>query len=699
MSANENIRDSVIRHSIFLEKYGDGLAERVVALLNDVDNDIVKKIASGLITDYSETRLKTLLAELRAINVEVYSNVFDVLKTDLTKQGQATAEYEAKAISEALPAYQATLPTPQKLAVLATTSPIDGFLLKSWTDKMSESRLGKIEQQLRRSITQGETIDQIVSKIRGTREGGFRDGILNKPRHNLRSLVITANSAIASKAREETHRANSDVIKAVMWLSTLDTRTSSACQSLDGKTWALDEPHPTTPHHIRCRSILTPITKSYDELGIAKKEISKTTRASMDGQVPSSTTYGDWLKKQPEGRQNDILGKERADIFRTGKLPFDDLYRKDGSFRTVDELRKKLDLPDAPDVPNVPDAPEPKAEPKPKAFSPINPKITDDTVQVVPRLKAQKQMDSLLTIGANDGRYLADSEFKATKGKGWGKAAFPATMTDEAASMLVALQPELDAISDRFGIPRLRGYRAVSGNRTMGNLGDGSLGVNPTYFNAFASKVGGKSADDFIANVAAKRDAIKGEIDQLRVELDEVKARLKAIKNDQPEWLVIYDEYADKAKAYNAKIKQFNDSAKKAAATSRKGSDSVSEWKVGDDISKRPYNNADYFSGIDRARNVLFHEMAHHVHQMYKKEQKRERGYLPPLERELRAFWLNNFNNIKPETRARRDRQTSTYSLANEKEWFAENFSLVMMGKSELADPDAVAIIERILND
>ena len=42
------------------------------------------------------------------------------------------------------------------------------------------------------------------------------------------------------------------------------------------------------------------------------------TRASMNGQVPATTNYEGWLKKQPEGVQIEVLGKKRYQLWKNG---------------------------------------------------------------------------------------------------------------------------------------------------------------------------------------------------------------------------------------------------------------------------------------------------------------------------------------------------------------------------------------------
>ena len=47
-------------------------------------------------------------------------------------------------------------------------------------------------------------------------------------------------------------------------------------------------------------------------------ELSPSTRASMDGQVPQSTTYQKFLEGKSASRQDEILGPTRGKLFRAG---------------------------------------------------------------------------------------------------------------------------------------------------------------------------------------------------------------------------------------------------------------------------------------------------------------------------------------------------------------------------------------------
>jgi hypothetical protein len=132
-------------------------------------------------------------------------------------------------------------------------------------------------------------------------------------------VVRTATNHFTTQAREITYAENADVVKGVRWVSTLDTRTSFTCIDLDGRVF---EPGvgPRPPAHYNCRSTTVPILKSWKELGLSLPDSPAGTRASMDGQVPSTLTYRDWLSRQPTGIQNEVLGPKLGPLFRAGRL-------------------------------------------------------------------------------------------------------------------------------------------------------------------------------------------------------------------------------------------------------------------------------------------------------------------------------------------------------------------------------------------
>lgn len=154
----------------------------------------------------------------------------------------------------------------------------------------------------------------------------------------------------ANERRLKTFRANRNIIKGVRWLATLDSHCCVICGALDGASWDLDgNPLGDTPFdfhapplHPDCRCVLSPVTKTFREIGFDMDEPSNGQRASCEGPVDGSTTVQDFLERKSPEFVRGVLGEERADLFRSGKLRLRDLITPDCRERTLAELQIML---------------------------------------------------------------------------------------------------------------------------------------------------------------------------------------------------------------------------------------------------------------------------------------------------------------------------------------------------------------------
>lgn len=90
-----------------------------------------------------------------------------------------------------------------------------------------------------------------------------------------------------------------------------------------------------------CRSSTVPVLKSWRELGFDVDDAPEGVRASMDGQVAESTTYSDWLKRQPASVQDEALGKTKGALFRRGGLPLEKFTDRTGAELNLEQLRER----------------------------------------------------------------------------------------------------------------------------------------------------------------------------------------------------------------------------------------------------------------------------------------------------------------------------------------------------------------------
>jgi hypothetical protein len=355
-SVNDRLQDDTIAHGLYVTRYGTGVARRMVALLNKLDADLAAKLLvllEGERADtYSARRLASLLAGVRDLNHRAYEPVNEALARELSRYVEYEAGYQLDLFSSLIPKQILKhVPlqsiSPEQVYAAAAAQPFQGRLLREWGQKLESDRLDKITNAVRSGFIQGETVEQIVKRVAGTPQLNRQDGVINASRRDLAVVARTAVNHMAATARQEFAQANSDIVKAKQWSSTLDTHTSQWCiirdrklYSLDGKPLGHTIPYLRGPGkiHFCCRSCEILITKSWEELQIASGELSRATRASMDGQVPAHTSYADWLIRQPHARQEQVLGVTRAQMLRDGKITVPEMFNDAGEFLTLQQL-------------------------------------------------------------------------------------------------------------------------------------------------------------------------------------------------------------------------------------------------------------------------------------------------------------------------------------------------------------------------
>jgi len=310
--------DDAVRRRIALERYSNDQIRKTLPFLKEVERDLIGRVAQLRVeaTDRAgRIRLASqekLLASVQSVYAEAYTKLNDRLQSGMKR----LAGTEAARVSEALGSVAGSAGlqfTTNELTAtsafeIAASKPMQGALLKDWLADIEPSHRKRIEQALRISFAEGESLETAMTRLRGVTK-------LNE--RGLAALIRTSNSHIAAAVTEATYEANADIVEGVEWVSTLDARTTSICRARDGKRWPVNE-GPRPPAHIGCRS---------------------TTVAVLMGLEPAPReTYAQWLKRQPPKVQDDILGPTRGRMFRDGVLSVDRFVDMKGKALTLEEL-------------------------------------------------------------------------------------------------------------------------------------------------------------------------------------------------------------------------------------------------------------------------------------------------------------------------------------------------------------------------
>lgn len=383
-TANEALRDALIRHQIYLLRYSGFVRNQMNGMLDKSEQDIASMIrdrlrdSTGLHTPIEVRRMQRLLETIDKIRSTSWVEANDFMQEqmkDLAQQEAALAQGIFAA--ESVVVIDTILPPTRQLRAIALQRPFEGRILKEWAETMQADDLRRIHAAIQMGMVAGEDSATIARRVIGTGLLDGTDGVTELTRRQVQAISRTAVQAIANGARDEFFRENVDIIEAEVFFATLDSRTTPICRGLDGKRFPVGE-GPRPPMHFACRSLRVAafdsdlvgnrpakastrrqLLKEYaDENGLedisSRDDLPHGTKGDFDvferkrvreltGTVPASTSYNDWLKSQSNTFQNEILGATKAKLFRDGGITLDKFVSLNGSELTLAQLAAKYE--------------------------------------------------------------------------------------------------------------------------------------------------------------------------------------------------------------------------------------------------------------------------------------------------------------------------------------------------------------------
>lgn len=321
MAVPESLVDSTVRHAVYLERLKSGEANQMVSFLQEVDREIRKKLLfRSELAAYKRDKLNRLLKEIDSLLTGLYAKQTAGLLGSLKELAEYEAGFEARNLNSVVSAASFAVPAITTVWSAATLDPMSvrgsqgGKLLDPFIKDWARSEVEAVKNRIRQGAFEGQTNAEIVRSIRGTKALRYKDGLLDTTRRHAEAIVRTAVQHVASTARFQTWDANADLLTGYQWVSTLDSRTTQQCRSLDGQKFKLGE-GPRPPLHIGCRS--TTVADLDDGLDFLDEGA---TRSSLTGPVDADLTYYQWLKRQPAAFQDSAIGPKRGKLLRAGGL-------------------------------------------------------------------------------------------------------------------------------------------------------------------------------------------------------------------------------------------------------------------------------------------------------------------------------------------------------------------------------------------
>lgn len=381
---NEELFDAMLRHQIGLLRYAGSVRNKIWALLDATEADLKREIQAraaraGLDAPRRLQNLETMLANLRETRLGGWKEARATWFEEMRALAISEPKFFDQMIGSVVPVeLGAKLPPNETLRAIVSSRPFEGKTLAQWADDVQRTDLKHIEDQVKIGLVQGEHPNAIARRIVGTARLKGRDGVTQITRRNAAAITRTVASGVASEAREQYLRENSDLAPKKVFTATLDSRTTPICRSLDGNIYDVDDPKaPVLPLHFNERSVYSPVVdgevvgdrpargftersllrefaelERLDSVPRRRADLPRGTKSAFDefsrrrmreltGTVPAKTTYTEFLRRQPAAIQDDILGPTRGALFRRGGLELDKFVEVDGRELTLAELARR----------------------------------------------------------------------------------------------------------------------------------------------------------------------------------------------------------------------------------------------------------------------------------------------------------------------------------------------------------------------
>ena len=332
-----NLLDGVTRHQIFVQRYAAGREREAAAVIEKLINTVNSRLASD-ITEFSRGRLEAILFDLEQYAKATLAGYTATTVEEALKFAQYEIGFNERLLGQNISA-SLTVPAPNQVSAAMFSSvmqvePKRGYTIEQALRMFEGKKSAQIVDTIRSGVILGDTRQQITSALMNLK---------GLEKQQAATLTRTITNHVSTEARSLFMAENEDVLEGYEWVATLDSRTSLICASRDGTVYPFtNDPtrSPKPPAHFSCRSTIVPKVK--DEFDLTGGRVGVRPAIGADGveQVRGSTDYQSWLSRQPKAFQVEVLGKERAELFRKGDLKLTNFVDSAGDTITLERLRE-----------------------------------------------------------------------------------------------------------------------------------------------------------------------------------------------------------------------------------------------------------------------------------------------------------------------------------------------------------------------
>lgn len=358
-SAQKTLLNALTQHQAYLYRASSQSVNELVKQFGSISNAQLQRLFELLdeLTDSERNALKSLnfgskgktskrIEEIKTILDEWFNSIDVDLSEKFNKSALDLAIYEAAYTAKLAGDATVVVAGAEIYKTVRATPFAGGQLVDYLFADIADSLRKKVEYVIRDGISQGQTNQQIVQRIKGKKSLDYKDGLLQSTESQIERQVRTARSHVANMTYEETYKALG--FTHLKFMATLDGRTSKTCASYDQTVWKVGDPGIRRPPlHPNCRSVLVGVNADgelpgqrpfvMDERKV--KDIPKDERKDLIGQLDANTSFKDFFDQTDEFFQKEWLGPSRYKLYKDGGYSLDKFTDPTGREYTLAELK------------------------------------------------------------------------------------------------------------------------------------------------------------------------------------------------------------------------------------------------------------------------------------------------------------------------------------------------------------------------
>lgn len=322
---NKKIADLFRTRQLKLFRHQTDLRDEFISTLKSMFIDL-----AGLYIEYkpNSPQAVNLLASLVGNRISSAFNEMQAKHIDnMVGIGVAESAFIMKIINQEIKDNIAFLQTQRvEWVKLIDDQIVLGAPVKEWWQRQAGDVQRRYTDIVRTGIVSELSEADIVKSIRGTKQMGFKDGMLGSSSRWVKAIVRASYSSITTAAVEKEVESFPQVFSGVQQISVFDGRTSDVCIAYGGKVW--DKNYKPVghnlpynngcPRHPNCRSRIIPVA-----IGDSPAE---------------DVSFDKFLEDKPDKYVDNLLGKGKSKLFREGKITLNDLVDSRGRQVSLEEL-------------------------------------------------------------------------------------------------------------------------------------------------------------------------------------------------------------------------------------------------------------------------------------------------------------------------------------------------------------------------